>query len=130
MTTKDLFGFSEMPLSLVLLGLARRNYVVATLTTILAFILLRGFYNRYLHPLRDFPGPFWGSLTDFYKLFIISRMDAHTRGLKLHEKYGQERFLLSSLLRKVFCTRPKKVNANSCRMTRTNRARSTKSTSL
>lgn len=90
MTTKPLFSVPAlMPSSLVLLGLAERNRVVATLTTILAVILLRGFYNRYLHPLRNFPGPFWGSVTDFYKLFIVSKMDAHTRGLELHKKYGQ-----------------------------------------
>lgn len=91
MTVKPLSTASElMPFSVVIFGLAERHRVVATLTTILAFILLRGFYNRYLHPLRDFPGPFWGSVTDFHKLFIVSRMDAHTRGLKLHQKYGQQ----------------------------------------
>lgn len=95
MTTKTLSSVPALvPSSFVLLSLAEQNRLVATLTTIFAFILLRGFYNRYLHPLRGFPGPFWGSVTDFYKLFIVSKMDAHTRGLELHKKYGQ--LLISS----------------------------------
>ena len=98
MTTKPLPSFSKLvSFPFVLLGLVEHNYGVATLATILAFIILRGFYNRYLHPLRNFPGPFWGSLTDFYKLFIVSKKDAHTRGIDLHKKYGQQRIALPSL---------------------------------
>jgi hypothetical protein len=47
-----------------------------------------GIYNRYFHPLRDFPGPFWASVTDFYKLWILSTKQAHTLGLTYHQKYG------------------------------------------
>jgi hypothetical protein len=56
-----------------------------------AAILLRGIYNRYFHPLAHFPGPFWGSVSDFYKLWIIYKRDAHTLGLQLHKKYGEEK---------------------------------------
>ena len=49
-------------------------------------------YNRYFHPLRHFPGPFWASLSDFWKLYFCLTKETHTRGIKLHDRYG--RFLL------------------------------------
>lgn len=90
MASKDFSGFSEfVPSSLVLLGFTEMNYLIATIYVLLLFALLKGLYNRYLHPLRQFPGPFWGSVTDFYKLYVVSKMDAHTRGLEMHKRYGQ-----------------------------------------
>ena len=60
------------------------------LTTALSLCLLgllgKGFYNRYLHPLCGYPGPFWASVTEFYVLFTIKSIP--TRGLELHDKYG------------------------------------------
>lgn len=53
-----------------------------------SYVVLRLMYNRYFHPLRNFPGPIWGSLTDFYKLYIVAQKDAHTRGIAMHKKYG------------------------------------------
>ncbi|RAK91925.1 cytochrome P450 monooxygenase [Aspergillus costaricaensis CBS 115574] len=53
-----------------------------------SYVVLRLMYNRYFHPLRNFPGPIWGSLTDFYKLYIVAQKDAHTRGIEMHKKYG------------------------------------------
>ena len=52
------------------------------------YALYRAIYNRYFHPLRHFPGPFWGSVSDFFKLWILHTKQAHTLGLKYHEKYG------------------------------------------
>lgn len=49
-------------------------------------------YNRYFHPLRHFPGPFWASVSDFWKLYFCMTKETHTRGIKLHDRYG--RFLL------------------------------------
>ena len=92
MASKQPTSFPELvPSSLVLLGLAERNYVVAIFSVIALFAVLKGLYNRYLHPLRKFPGPFWGSVTDFYKLYVVSKMDAHTRGVEMHKRYGQSR---------------------------------------
>ena len=54
----------------------------------LSYNLYRGLYNRYFHPLRRFPGPFWGSVSDFFKLWILHTKQAHTLGLDYHEKYG------------------------------------------
>lgn len=56
--------------------------------SLLLYAIWRGIYNRYFHPLRSFPGPFWASVTDFYKLWILSTKQAHTLGLRYHEKYG------------------------------------------
>lgn len=50
--------------------------------------LYRGIYNRYFHTLRHFPGPFWGSVSDFYKIWVLHTKQAHTLGLKYHEEYG------------------------------------------
>ena len=92
MTSKQPSSFSELvPEFLILLGMAEKNCVVSAITVIVLFAFLKGLYNRYFHPLRKFPGPFWGSVTDFYKLFIISKMDAHTRGVEMHKKYGRYR---------------------------------------
>lgn len=53
---------------------------------LLLFVISKGFYNRYFHPLRNFPGPFWGGITDFYLVYMIASVP--TFGLDLHKKYG------------------------------------------
>ncbi|CAG8904564.1 unnamed protein product [Penicillium egyptiacum] len=54
----------------------------------ISYILYRGIYNRYFHPLRGIPGPFWASVSDFFKLWILHTKQAHTLGIEYHEKYG------------------------------------------
>lgn len=49
---------------------------------------LKGIYNRYFHPLRNFPGPFWGGFTDFYKLYIFASKHIPSATMELHQKYG------------------------------------------
>ena len=51
-------------------------------------LLARGIYNRYFHPLRDFPGPVWASVSDFWKLYICWTKESHTIGIELHKLYG------------------------------------------
>ena len=53
----------------------------------LAFICIAT-YNRYFHPLHKFPGPFWGSITDFYNTYLFSTRKVHLKLLALHEHYG------------------------------------------
>lgn len=55
---------------------------------LLSYAVYRGVYNRFFHPLRHFPGPFWASVSDFFKLWLIHTKQSHTLGLKYHEKYG------------------------------------------
>ena len=45
-------------------------------------------YTIFLHPLKAFPGPFWGRLSDFYTTYLFSTRQFHLRGLSLHQKYG------------------------------------------
>jgi len=66
------------------------------ISVLFGILVLQIIYNRYFHPLRNFPGPFWGSVTDFYKLFVVAKMDAHTRGVEMHKKYGDYSFSGSS----------------------------------
>lgn len=58
-----------------------------SLGCLIIFILL-GIYNRYFHTLRHIPGPFWGSVTDFYKLCALVSQDVSQFSLELHQKYG------------------------------------------
>ena len=46
-------------------------------------------YNRFFHPLRKFPGPFWGSLMDAYHTYLMWRKSSHTEQLALHKTHGQ-----------------------------------------
>jgi len=62
--------------------------VLAFLCGITTFVLL-GLYNRYFHPLRNIPGPVWSSVTDLYKLFVLSSHNVTELSLELHEKYGE-----------------------------------------
>ena len=54
----------------------------------LLIVLSRGSYNRHFHPLRRFPGPFWASITDFYKIYIIATRHVPRFEMELHQKYG------------------------------------------
>ncbi|KNG86131.1 hypothetical protein ANOM_005462, partial [Aspergillus nomiae NRRL 13137] len=45
-------------------------------------------YQRYFHPLAKFPGPFWASVTNFWKVYELSTLALPTRMCRVHEKYG------------------------------------------
>lgn len=51
-----------------------------------AYIVHNAIYNRYFHPLSKFPGPFLGTITQFYLVYVIASVP--TYGLELHRKYG------------------------------------------
>lgn len=68
--------------------LARENLIQTIVALIVVAIVSKGFHNRYLHPLRHFPGPFWASVSDFWKLYICLTKESHTRGIELHKIYG------------------------------------------
>ena len=69
------------------------NYVALTLFLLFAALFVTGIYNRYFHTLSKYPGPFWGSVTDFYKFYMITSVP--TLGLELHKKHGS-RYLAST----------------------------------
>ncbi|KAL8897227.1 MAG: hypothetical protein Q9192_002681 [Flavoplaca navasiana] len=63
--------------------------LLATATLlILVYLGYRAIYNRRLHSLRSFPGPFWGSITDFYNTYLLGTARGHLKMLELHDKYG------------------------------------------
>ena len=45
--------------------------IVALLILGVLLLVCRGVYNRYFHPLSHIPGPFWASVTDFYKIYVV-----------------------------------------------------------
>ncbi|RPA73663.1 cytochrome P450 [Ascobolus immersus RN42] len=55
-----------------------------------ALLLTRAIYRRYFHPLSAFPGPFWGSITHWYSvyLFFAGGYKMHLHELELHKRYG------------------------------------------
>ena len=55
---------------------------------LLAYALCRGIYNRYFRPLRYFLGPFWASVSDVFKLWVVHTKQIHTLGPETHKKYG------------------------------------------
>lgn len=46
-------------------------------------------YQRAISPLAKIPGPFWASLTPFWKLHAFSKGDFHEKMVALHEQYGK-----------------------------------------
>ncbi|EFX00361.1 cytochrome p450 monooxygenase [Grosmannia clavigera kw1407] len=63
--------------------------VLAALAAVVVITLLKGFYNLFLHPLHDIPGPWIAGATRWW-LFQreLVKEDAHATILKLHQKYG------------------------------------------
>ncbi|PVH98080.1 cytochrome P450 [Periconia macrospinosa] len=51
-------------------------------------ILLIVGYRVFLHPLRNFPGPFAARFTSAYGTFFVWRRTFHIDSLRLHEKYA------------------------------------------
>lgn len=47
------------------------------------------FYQRVLHPLAGYPGPFLASLTDLWQVYQYSTLQQPYHLTELHEKYGQ-----------------------------------------
>lgn len=45
-------------------------------------------YQRYFHPLAKYPGPFWASITPFWKLWQFLNYRLPQSILELHQKYG------------------------------------------
>jgi hypothetical protein len=67
------------PLSSVIL------YLLILSILALAFQAL---YNRYFHPLRNIPGPFWASISRVWWLLVATGGKQHEIHVSCHEKYG------------------------------------------
>ena len=60
-----------------------------TVGSLLAVVFATGIYNRYLHPLHRFPGPFWATVTSFHFPYLLTGKLFHIEQQKLHERYGK-----------------------------------------
>lgn len=45
-------------------------------------------YQRFLHPLAQYPGPFWASVTDAWQVLEFLSLKQPYHLTELHEKYG------------------------------------------
>ncbi|KAL2827258.1 hypothetical protein BJY01DRAFT_255781, partial [Aspergillus pseudoustus] len=61
------------------------HVVLSFLTTYLVSYVV---YYRYLHPLAGYPGPFWASLTNLWKVYECWTMALPSRMCDAHAKYG------------------------------------------
>ena len=66
----------------------KRHAFLVLLVAVISAIFFNGFYNRYLHPLRRFPGPFWATVSDFWKFRVVFTNSGHIRAPGLHQKHG------------------------------------------
>ena len=76
------------------LTIDRNLLLLSAKTALLAWAVYFFFscvYNRYFHPLRHFPGPFWASVTNLWKLYICITKKVHTKGIEYHKKHGMLR---------------------------------------
>lgn len=71
--------------------LEKENLILLLQTLALIFwilLLSQGIYNRYFHPLKDIPGPFWGSINSLWLYYSIHRAKYENYHLPIHKKYG------------------------------------------
>lgn len=61
----------------------------ALLSLTFAHLLWTVIWRRWLSPLSKFPGPFWGSVTDLYSVYINLYSQQHLAHYELHKKYGK-----------------------------------------
>ncbi|KAL4998431.1 cytochrome P450 [Aspergillus recurvatus] len=54
------------------------------LTTLLAYVV----YMRHFHPLSQYPGPLFASLSNTYKAYHVYKLTIHEKLLELHNTYG------------------------------------------
>jgi hypothetical protein len=62
--------------------------IECALGILIAYISGYIIYQRFLHPLAKFPGPFLASLTDLWQVYQFITLKQPYTLTKLHEKYG------------------------------------------
>lgn len=63
-------------------------FLVYLPTLILTLAISKIIYLRHFHPLAHFPGPFLGSITNFYQLYVITTGKLEQYEAAWHKKYG------------------------------------------
>ncbi|RYP36604.1 hypothetical protein DL767_003308 [Monosporascus sp. MG133] len=65
-----------------------QTLLVGALATLVIYGTWRVIYNVYFHPLRHFPGPRIASVSEFFKLWVLTTKQVHTLTLAAHARYG------------------------------------------
>jgi hypothetical protein len=72
-------------------SLTRENVVLGTEVLGIAFVVYClgcAIYNRYFHPYKDFPGPFWATVTPLWYWRAVRFARGQDHQLPLHKRYG------------------------------------------
>lgn len=69
----------------ILEGISSISFLFGSLALLVAGYVV---YQRLLHPLSRFPGPFFASLTDLFKFSYFWSLQIDKKLFALHEKYG------------------------------------------
>lgn len=72
----------------VLVESLKKTPLTAGVIVLVAIILLYVVYQRYLHPLAKYPGPFLASVTDLWQAHQFFTLQQPYNLTKLHEKHG------------------------------------------
>ena len=73
----------------LILANIERPFALGVLSLGLGFLLLKILQAQLLSPLRKFPGPFWGSVTDFWRFIYTYRIRHSSRPwVDIHREYG------------------------------------------
>ena len=64
-------------------------WLLAVLVGLIVYLTTYVVYQRFLHPLAKFPGPFFASLTDLWQVSEFLSLKQPYNLTALHEKYGQ-----------------------------------------
>ena len=69
--------------------LSARNLAILGLAYVLWGVLYQVAYYHFFHPLRAFPGPFWGGVTRLFLGYHNLKGDEPQVLLALHKKHGE-----------------------------------------
>jgi hypothetical protein len=66
------------------------NLGIGIAAMVAAYWLYRAFYNLYLHPLANIPGPWWAAMSYLPEIYydLIKGGRYWTQVVEMHEKYG------------------------------------------
>ncbi|KAI1472600.1 putative cytochrome P450 [Daldinia caldariorum] len=65
-----------------------KTVLIITTSVLLFFVTAYVIYQRFFHPLANYPGPFLASLTNGWKGYYIYKLSLHEQLLKAHIEYG------------------------------------------
>lgn len=83
------FGIAmDHPAQYFAAGLKSYGAPLLTLLSAMLYIAGKVLYQRLLSPLAKFPGPFWASITDFWRMYLVLYGSQNETIVQLHETHG------------------------------------------